>query len=122
MKRILIIEDNKDNMGVLEGFFEDEFELLEAFDGKKGLEIAIKNKPDLILLDISLPIMDGTEVMKKIREDERIKHIPTIALTAHAMKGDRERLMKFGFDDYMSKPIVSDLDLIEMINRLIGEK
>ena len=121
MKRVLIVEDNVDNMFVLEAFLEDDFELLEATDGKMGLEMAIKEKPDLILLDISLPEMDGTDVMVKIRKDENIKDTPVIALTAHAMIGDKERFLESGFDNYMSKPIVDEEALIDMMNNLIVE-
>jgi len=121
MKKILIIEDNEDNMCVLEAFLEDDFELLQAIDGKMGLDMAIKEKPDLILLDISLPQMDGTEVMTRIRENESIKHTPVIALSAHAMAGDKDRFLSFGFNDYMSKPIVDEDLLIEMMNKLLAE-
>jgi len=119
MKDILIIEDNADNMDVIKAFLEDDFELLEATDGRAGLEMVKNIKPDLVLLDISLPEMDGLEVIKKIREDINIKDIPVIALTAHAMLGDKERFMKSGFDNYMSKPIVDIELLIKMINKLL---
>ena len=122
MKKILIVEDNEDNMYVLEAFLEDDFELVEATDGKMGLEMAITEKPDLILLDISLPEMDGTEVIVKIRKHQEIKDTPVIALTAHAMLGDKERFMEFGFDEYMSKPIVDEDILIEMMNNLMEKK
>ncbi len=122
MKRILIVEDNEDNMDVLEAFLEDDFELLEATDGKMGLDMTIAEKPDLILLDISLPEMDGTEVIENIRKHQDIKDTPVIALTAHAMLGDKERFMEFGFDEYMSKPIVDEDLLIEMMNNLMEEK
>ena len=122
MKKILIVEDNEDNMYVLEAFLEDDFELIEATDGKMGLEMAINEKPDLILLDISLPKMDGTEVITHIRKHEDIKDTPVIALTAHAMLGDKERFMEFGFNEYMSKPIVDEDLLIEMMNKLIEGK
>jgi len=119
MYKVLIVEDNQDNMDVLEAFLEDDFELIYAIDGKIGLDMAKEFKPDLILLDISLPEMDGTEVMSNIRKDENIKDIPTIALTAHAMKGDKEKFLKFGFNEYMSKPIVDEEILIDMINKLL---
>ena len=121
-KRILIVEDNIDNMSVLEAFLEDDFELIKATDGKMGFDIAINEKPDLILLDISLPYMDGTEVIIKIRKDKNIKDTPVIALTAHAMIGDREKFLEFGFDDYMSKPIVDEDLLIAMMNNLMEKK
>jgi len=119
MKRVLIVEDNSDNMDVLEAFLEDDYELLEATDGKMGLEMAIDEKPDLILLDISLPEMDGTQVITEIRKNQEISNTPVIALTAHAMLGDKERFLGFGFDKYMSKPIVDEDVLIEMMNNLM---
>ncbi len=122
MKKVLIIEDNSDNIDVVEAFLEDYFELLKAMDGKMGLEMAIKEKPDIILLDISLPEMDGVEVLTEIRKNQEIKDAPVIALTAHAMIGDRERFLKAGFDDYMGKPIIDDNKLIEMINNLLGKR
>jgi len=122
MKKILIVEDNSDNMDVLEAYLEDDFELIEATDGKMGLDMAIREKPDLVLLDISLPEMDGTEVVVKIRQNQEIMDTPVIALTAHAMLGDKERFLKFGFNEYMSKPIVDEDLLIEMMNNLMGEK
>lgn len=121
MKRVLIVEDNQDNMDVLEAFLEDDYELLKATDGKMGLEMAIDEKPDLILLDISLPAMDGAQVIAEIRKNRDTRNTPVIALTAHAMLGDKEKFLKSGFDGYMSKPIVDEDKLIEMIDRLMGE-
>ena len=121
MKSVLIIEDNSDNMDVLEGFLEDDFTLLKATNGEDGLSMVLNIKPDIVLLDISLPKMDGTLVISKIREDKQVAHIPVIALTAHAMVGDREKFLSYGFNDYMSKPIVDDQLLIDMINNYIGE-
>lgn len=122
MKRILVVEDNRDNMDLVEAFLEDNYELLKAFDGKEGYEKAIEEKPDLILLDISLPEMDGTEVIQKIRENSMICKTPVIALTAHAMLGDKEKFLEYGFDDYMSKPIVDDEELIELIELLLNKE
>jgi len=122
MKTVLIIEDNRDNMDVLEAFLEDDFELLEATDGQSGLDMVKEEQPDIVLLDISLPIMDGLEVIKYIREDEVINNIPVIALTAHAMLGDKEKFLKAGFDDYMSKPIIDDELLIDMINSVLENR
>ena len=119
MKRVLIVEDNSDNMDVLEAFLEDDYELLEATDGKMGLGMAIEEKPDLILLDISLPEMDGTQVITEIRKNQEINNTPVIALTAHAMLGDREKFLASGFNEYMSKPIVDEDILIEMMNSLM---
>jgi CheY-like chemotaxis protein len=119
MKRILVVEDNPDNMDLIEAFLEDAYELSFATDGKMGLEKAIQEKPDLILLDISLPQMDGTEVIKYIREDTQICNTPVVALTAHAMLGDKEGFLKQGFSDYMSKPIQDEDDLIDLMESLL---
>jgi len=119
MYKILIVEDNADNLAVLEAFLEDEYELVNAEDGKKGLDLALSQKPDLILLDISLPEMDGTEVLAQIRKIDEIKETPVIALTAHAMLGDKEKFLELGFNAYVSKPIVDDETLLELIETLI---
>jgi len=119
MYKILVVEDNADNLAVLEAFLEDDYDLINADDGQKGLDMAISEKPDLILLDISLPEMDGTEVLANIRKIDDIKDTPTIALTAHAMLGDKEKYLDLGFDSYVSKPILDDEELIELIESLI---
>ncbi len=119
MYKILIVEDNADNLAVLEAFLEDEYELVNAEDGKKGLDLALSQKPDLILLDISLPEMDGTEVLAQIRKIDEIKDTPVIALTAHAMLGDKEKFLELGFNAYVSKPIIDDETLLELIETLI---
>ena len=119
MYKILIVEDNMDNLAVLEAFLEDDYELVNADNGRKGLEMAISEKPDIILMDISLPEMDGTEVLAEIKKIENIKNTPTIALTANAMVGDKEKYLELGFNSYVSKPILDDEKLIELIESLI---
>ena len=102
---VLVIEDNPDNLTTIRAILKDDYEMMEADDGEKGLESAISRLPDLILLDISLPKMDGFAVIRGIREDDRAGTIPVIALTAHAMMGDRDNIINAGCDDYVSKPI-----------------
>jgi len=102
---ILVVEDNPDNMITMKAVLHYRYNLLEATDGEKGLKIALTERPDLILLDMSLPEMDGFTVAGRIKEDNDARHIPVIALTAMAMKGDREKILKAGCDDYISKPI-----------------
>ena len=111
MKRVAVIEDNPDNRLLVEAILDDEYELIEFDNGPQALEELPASPPDLVLLDISLPGMDGTEVLRKMRSDPRLAEVPAIALTAHAMLGDRERFLAAGFDDYVSKPLV-DEDLL----------
>jgi len=102
---LLIVEDNPDSLTTLKAVFHNQYTLLEATDGEKGLDMALTHHPDLILLDMSLPLMDGFAVVAKVKQDKATQHIPVIALTAHAMKGDREKIMAAGCDDYVPKPV-----------------
>jgi signal transduction histidine kinase/CheY-like chemotaxis protein len=102
---ILAVEDNPDNMQTVRALLRDVATLIEAVDGPSGVEQATQQQPDLILLDISLPGMDGFRVLDEIRKDERLQHIPIIALTARAMLSEREEILAYGFDGYVSKPI-----------------
>ena len=102
---ILVVEDNPDNLITIKAVLQNRYEILEATDGEAGLKTALAELPALVLLDMSLPKMDGFEVVRNIKEDENARHIPVIALTARAMKGDREKTMEAGCDDYISKPI-----------------
>jgi CheY-like chemotaxis protein len=119
MKKILIVEDTEMNRDLLVQLLEDDYELAEAVNGREGLEKAASEKPDLILLDIGLPEMDGWEVSAKLKEDDQLKDIPVIAVTAHAMAGDEERAYAQGFDGYLSKPIDED-ELWAKVAQLIG--
>ncbi len=102
---ILIVEDNPDNMTTIKAIIGTGYSIEEAIDGEQGLHKAIKLLPDLILLDISLPVMDGLSVLKELKMNEQTTDIPIIALTAQAMKGDKEKLIQSGCDDYIAKPI-----------------
>jgi len=102
---ILVVEDNPDNMITIKAILRNHYKLLEATDGEEGLNKALTESPDLILLDISLPKLDGYTVVRKVRENKTACNIPVIGLTAHAMEGDREKIMEAGCNDYMSKPI-----------------
>ena len=102
---ILIIEDNPDNMTTLKAILQDKYIIREAMDGETGLKMAFEDLPDVILLDISLPGMDGFQVVKQIKSNYQAIHIPVIALTAKAMKGDKEKVLAAGCNDYISKPI-----------------
>jgi two-component system, cell cycle response regulator DivK len=105
-KKILIVEDNQDNRELVVKVLRNKgFDLAEAADGEEAIEKAVSEKPDLILLDISLPKLDGYEVVKRLKSMEEFREIPVVAFTAHAMKGDREKVIAEGFEGYISKPI-----------------
>ncbi len=104
-EKVLIVEDNPLNMRVIEMTLEAEsYILLEASDGEEALEMAMRERPDLILMDIRLPGMSGLEVTRKLRETPAFSHTPIIGLTAYAMKGDKEKVIESGCDAYLSKP------------------
>ena len=119
MKKILIVEDVEFNLDLLVQLLEDDYELVTAADGAVGIEMAQIEYPDLILMDMSLPIVDGWEATRRIRANKSLQAIPIIALTAHAMQGDEEKALACGCDDYLSKPIDEDL-LFEKISRLVA--
>ena len=105
-KKILIVEDDPKNMNVVAMALRPHgYTLLEATDGEEAIEIALRDTPDLILLDMQLPKMSGLEMTRKLREMPAFSHIPIIALTAYAMKGDKEKFIEAGCDAYLSKPI-----------------
>ena len=120
MKRIAVVEDNPDNRLLVRALLEERFEIVEYADGSGALAGLAASRPDLILLDISLPEMDGLEVLERIRADGSLAELPVIALTAHAMAADRERFLGAGFDEYVSKPIVDEAELLAKIERLLG--
>ncbi len=106
MKRILVVEDNEDNMGLVRFILEQHgLEVIEARDGAEGIALAVKEKPDLVIMDIQLPDMDGLEVTKRIRASEADSEIPIVALTSYAMPGDREKALAAGCNGYITKPI-----------------
>ncbi len=105
-EQILIVEDDHSNMRLLEMILKSRgYSLLKATDGEEALSTAIQERPDLIIMDIQLPKMNGMAVTKKLRELPEFRHTPIIAITAFAMKGDRERVIEAGCDDYLPKPI-----------------
>jgi len=104
--KILYVEDNEDNIYMLERRLKRAgFDVLIARDGAEGVAMARTELPALILMDMGLPVLDGTEATRKIKADPETKHIPVIALTAHAMNGDREKAMASGCDEYDTKPV-----------------
>ena len=108
-KRVLIVEDVEFNRDLLVQLLEEDYEILTANDGGASLELAARERPDLILMDLSLPVVDGLEATRRIKADRSLESIPIIAVTAHAMQGDREEALAAGCDDYMSKPIDEDI-------------
>ena len=119
MSKILIVEDVEFNVDLLVQILEEDYSLVIAQDGAAGLEMAEKERPDLILMDMSLPVVDGWEATRRLKADKRLESIPVIALTAHAMQGDKERALGCGCQDYLSKPIDEDL-LFEKIRTLLN--
>ncbi|MES2932129.1 MAG: response regulator [Pseudomonadota bacterium] len=104
--RILVIEDNATNMALVVYLIEAfGYQPLSAFDGEQGFEMTLKELPDIVLCDVHLPKLDGYDVVKKIKNEPALQHIPVIAVTALAMVGDREKLLEVGFDGYIAKPI-----------------
>lgn len=120
MPTILIVEDNEMNLDMLSRRLEKRgHHVLVATDGATGVEQAQSNLPELILMDMSIPVMDGWEATRRLKNSPVTRHIPIIALTAHAVAGDREKCMAAGCDEYESKPIKFP-DLIAKINRILG--
>jgi CheY-like chemotaxis protein/HPt (histidine-containing phosphotransfer) domain-containing protein len=120
MKKIAVVEDNPDNRLLVRVILDPVYEVSEYETGFAALEGLQNEKPDLVLLDISLPEMDGAEVLRRIRADANLKNLPVIALTAHAMSGDREKYLQTGFDDYVTKPIVDENVLLRAIEKQLS--
>jgi two-component system cell cycle response regulator DivK len=118
MKKILVVEDVEFNRDLLVQLLEDDYEILTAADGAVGIELAEREHPDLILMDLSLPVVDGWEATRRIKANAALRSIPIIALPAHAMRGDVEKARECGCDDYLSKPLDEDL-LFEKVKRFL---
>jgi CheY-like chemotaxis protein len=120
MRRILLVEDNEMNRDMLSRRLGRKgFEIVLAVDGEHGVEMAQSELPDLVLMDMSLPLLDGWEATRRLKANPATRHIPVIALTAHAMSNDRERAIEAGCDDYDTKPV--DLArLLGKIEHLLG--
>jgi CheY-like chemotaxis protein len=119
-KRILVVEDRELNVDLLVQLLEEEYEILTASDGESGIVVAEQAKPDLILMDLSLPVIDGWEATRRIKANHELKGIPIIALTGRTMKGDEERARGSGCDDWLAKPLDED-QLFEKLERWLGE-
>ena len=122
MAKVLLIEDNEMNRDILfRRLSRRGYLVVSAMDGHQGLEMARSEKPDIILMDMSLPVMDGWEATRRVKSDDGMRDVPVIGLTAHAMRGDREKALEAGCDDYDTKPVEFDR-LIEKIERLLSER
>ncbi len=117
MPTLAVVDDNFDNRTLIQRMLQRLYQVTVYASGAEALEGLRGALPDLVLLDISMPDMDGTEVLRRIRADERLKRLPVIALTAHAMTGDREKYLAMGFNDYVTKPIVDRKILYDAITR-----
>jgi CheY-like chemotaxis protein len=120
MPRILLVEDNEMNRDMLCRRLQRRgYEMLLAEDGERGVELAHSEQPDLVLMDLSLPVMDGWEATRHIKSDRQSAHIPVIALTAHALAGDRQEALDAGCDDFDTKPVELQR-LLDKIERLLA--
>ncbi len=109
LPRILYIEDSPQNRDIVRRYLADDYEVLEAEDGEHGVEVAVRELPDLILMDLSLPRLDGWEATRRIKANSTVKHIPVLALTAHAAREDQQRATEAGCSDYLTKPVEREL-------------
>jgi CheY-like chemotaxis protein len=118
-RRVAVVEDNPDNRLLVRALLDGTYQVMEYETGPEALDGLRREPVDLVLLDVSLPGMDGTEVLRRIRADEALRRLPVVALTAHAMAGDRDRFLRAGFDDYVAKPIMDESVLTNTIARLM---
>jgi len=118
---VLVVEDNPDNMRTARALLADDYQVIEASDGRAGVEQARAKQPDIILMDIGLPVMDGLQALAEIRADDKLRSTPVLAVTASAMKGDRESILAHGFDGYLSKPI-DRTELMRVMQQLLGPR
>lgn len=119
-KIILVVEDNEKNLLLVKDILTyHHYEVIEAKDGATGIQMAKERQPDLILMDIQMPVMDGFAAAKILKNESKTKNIKIIGVTSYAMKGDKEKILEAGFDEYISKPI-DTRKLPELIKKMIG--
>ncbi|MFB0519207.1 MAG: response regulator [Acidobacteriota bacterium] len=122
MKRILVVEDNEDNLYLIKYILQKSgYKVIEARSGAEGVELAVQEKPDLVIMDVQLPDINGLEATRKIRASEADGEIPIVALTSYAMVGDRERFLAAGCTGYIEKPINPQTFLVE-IEKFLADK
>jgi two-component system, cell cycle response regulator DivK len=120
MTKVLVVEDNEMNRDMLSRrLMRRGFQVIFAVDGQQGVDLARSERPDIILMDMSLPVMDGWEATRRVKSDDATRSVPVIGLTAHAMAGDREKAIEAGCDDYDTKPVELER-LIGKMERLLG--
>ena len=121
MTKVLYVEDNDDNVYMLKMRLElvGDFEVLAAEDGEKGCEIALRERPDIILMDLEMPVIDGWEATRRLKGDPQTHDIPVIALSAHALAGEREKAIAAGCDEFDTKPIEFER-LVATVRRLLA--
>ena len=117
-KKILVVEDGEFNRDLLIQLLDSEYKVLIAVDGREGVKKAEQEKPDLILMDLGMPVMDGWEATKRIKANSELNHIPVIAITSHAMVGDEKKAIEVGCDGYLPKPIDEE-ELMKKVKKLI---
>jgi len=118
-KKILVVDDAEFNRDLLIQLLSDEYEVLVAVNGEEGVKKAEQERPDLILMDLGMPVMDGWEASRRIKANSELKHIPIIAVTSHAMVGDEIQARQAGCDDYVPKPI-DENELMRKIKKFLG--
>ena len=120
MTKVLVVEDNEMNRDMLSRrLIRRGFQVIFAVDGQQGVDLARSERPDIILMDMSLPVIDGWEATRRVKSDDATRAVPVIGLTAHAMAGDREKAIEAGCDDYDTKPVEFER-LIGKMERLLG--
>jgi CheY-like chemotaxis protein len=117
-KKILIVDDTEWNRDLLVQLLEDDYDLVQAVDGEQAVKKTAEERPDLILMDLGMPVMDGWEATRRIKANGELKHIPIIAVTSHAMVGDEVHAREAGCDDYVPKPI-DETELLEKMKKLL---
>lgn len=117
-KKILVVDDTDWNRDLLVQLLEDDYDLVQAVDGEQAVKKTEQERPDLILMDLGMPVMDGWEATRRIKANSELKHIPVIAVTSHAMVGDEIQARDAGCDDYVPKPI-DETELLEKIKKYL---
>jgi CheY-like chemotaxis protein len=118
-KKILVVDDAEFNRDLIVQLLEDEYDILTAINGAEGVHTTEQERPDLILMDLGMPVMDGWEATRRIKANSDLKHIPVIAVTSHAMVGDEIQAREAGCDDYLPKPVDED-ELMKKIKKFLN--